>query len=419
MIKLSNDQQIAVDKFLDFLLDDEQEEMAISGAAGTGKSFLTKHLIEVARKNIEFIKYLTNSKNELSVHITSTTNKASKVLADITGEQTRTIHSLLGLRVSQNVQTGKVSLKKSEDSGVIQNALILVDEGSMVNQELLDVIRESTLNCKVLYIGDAYQLAPVFENRCPVFEQVKNQVMLTTPQRQALDSPIITLGNEFRKALDNEQFPKIQEHLCNEIKLLSGSEFKQLVEERFIVKHPINDVRVVAWTNNMVHRYNKHIRSLIIADENYQIGELLLTNEPILDTSGRQAFKTDDITHITKIDFGTEYEVEGWWIQLNDQVTVFQAKNQNEVKTMLNHLAKHKNWKRFFGLKEFFADLRPIHSNTITKSQGSTYNTVFIDLNDVAGNNKWYEIARLMYVAITRASHQVYFYGELPRRLYW
>jgi ATP-dependent exoDNAse (exonuclease V) beta subunit len=38
---------------------------------------------------------------------------------------------------------------------------------------------------------------------------------------------------------------------------------------------------------------------------------------------------------------------------------------------------------------------------------------VFLDLDDISRNNKWHDIARLMYVGLTRATDKVYLYGNL------
>jgi ATP-dependent exoDNAse (exonuclease V) alpha subunit len=93
---------------------------------------------------------------------------------------------------------------------------------------------------------------------------------------------------------------------------------------------------------------------------------------------------------------------------------VFLPKRPHEASAILKQLAKEKNWKDFFDVKEKVADLRPTYACTVHKSQGSTYDNVFIDLYSIGKNNKPNEVARLLYVAVTRASNNVYLYGNLP-----
>ncbi len=424
MIVLSHDQENALNEALAFLIDDnpENNEMSISGPAGTGKTVLTKHLLAAARKQKKMLTLLTEDfTNELSIHLTSTTNKAARVLADATGEEAGTIHSLLGLRVVNNYNTGKTQLKKSSASKVIQNAIIIIDEGSMANEELLQTIRDSTHNCKVIYIGDSYQLAPVFENSCPVFSKVQAQSKLITIQRQAAGSTIIQFANEFRSALDTGVFPEIKSH-GNDVILLDGPGFKAMAKQEFTNMPSYNHARMVAWTNNRVHQYNDYLRNLNVQNPDYQVGEFLLTNNPILKSNGHVIFSTDSIAKITDIEEDERQDIKGWNITLDDSVEVFQAKDQHQVNVYLKKLAaqakRNGKWVHYFNAKEAFADLRPIYACTVNKAQGSTYENVFIDLDDIGRNNKNAEIARLMYTAVTRASHKVYMYGSLPRRLY-
>lgn len=66
-------------------------------------------------------------------------------------------------------------------------------------------------------------------------------------------------------------------------------------------------------------------------------------------------------------------------------------------------------------LKRKFADIRPMYACTVHKSQGSTYDEVFINLTDFkrmyASDPKM--TARLLYVAFSRAKHRVYLTGDI------
>jgi ATP-dependent exoDNAse (exonuclease V) alpha subunit len=57
--------------------------------------------------------------------------------------------------------------------------------------------------------------------------------------------------------------------------------------------------------------------------------------------------------------------------------------------------------------------LRAAYAQTINKSQGSTYDRVFIDLDDLARCSSGDQLARMLYVGFSRARHQVFLTGDL------
>jgi exodeoxyribonuclease V len=416
---LSSDQQAAADMFMDFLTsnDKDKKEFVIAGYSGSGKSTLVGYLIKAAYSKADLLKLLTGKDHKLSIHCSATTNKAADVLGSATLHTSQTIHSLLGLKVKQNINNGTTQLMKTGSYQILHNSLVIIDEASMINKELLKMIRESNIQCKILYVGDPCQLAPVFEDNCPAFNDNIPQALLTTIQRQDNTygvHPITELGEAFRKVVEDKSnpFPKIVPNDVN-IFHLNGPDFKTAIEQVHTGAHDINHSRLLAWSNNKVQQYNAFIRGLYTQSEIFEVGETVQTNQPIV-VNGGTFLSTDASAVITGIWESTEYNIQGHWVELDNVTRVFLANNQNEVKALLNELSKNKDWVTFFQYKDFFADLRAMYASTIHKSQGSTYNTVFIDLADIGRNNKADEVARLLYVGITRATDKVYFYGELP-----
>ena len=62
-------------------------------------------------------------------------------------------------------------------------------------------------------------------------------------------------------------------------------------------------------------------------------------------------------------------------------------------------------WKLFHHFQDSFVDLRSVHAITAHRSQGSTFDTVFVDAKDIKASNDKF---RLLYVACTRARNLVY-----------
>lgn len=82
-------------------------------------------------------------------------------------------------------------------------------------------------------------------------------------------------------------------------------------------------------------------------------------------------------------------------------------------KTNYKHeLAKKRGdaWKKYLSFKDCVVCVDFPHALTVHKSQGSTYENVFLDMEDLGKcADKDYDLyLRLMYVAVSRASDKVY-----------
>ncbi len=413
-MQLTSCQQTAADAFSKFLMSDDKE-FVLAGAGGCGKSFLTKHLIDLADKQCRFIKLIGGNKADLNVSPTATTNKAAAVLKDAIHMDSVTIHSLLGLRVMNDFKTGGTYLKQTKNYEIQQDALIIIDEASMIDDNLLKMIRKSTKNCKVLYVGDKYQLAPVGSSTLPVFDGLLNQYELKSVVRQKAGSAIIQFAQGYRDALDTGKFPQVRSS-GDEILQVDGATFQDMVDKEFALDHlnEENHAKILCWKNETVNGYNQYVRKLYTDSIRLEKDEYVTANVPLLDSNKRVFVKTDEIVKIDWISrIATEYGIDGAWFSIRG-VDVFQPDNFWEAKQLLDGLARKKDWVNFFRMKELFADLRPVHACTVHKSQGSTYDKVFINLSDIGECRDWETVARMMYVAVSRAKKQVVLYGELP-----
>jgi exodeoxyribonuclease-5 len=83
---------------------------------------------------------------------------------------------------------------------------------------------------------------------------------------------------------------------------------------------------------------------------------------------------------------------------------------------LLRYYQNLKNWNRYFHLKNTFPDLRPRDAATVHKAQGSTYESVFIDVGNLSTCHLPNVVSRLLYVGFTRAKNRVILYGELNRK---
>ena len=204
---LTPEQQEACDKFLGFLLS-EEKEFYLFGAAGCGKTFLTQHFIsELVDKYKNTAKMLGLPITDYVIAVTATTNKAVEVLNQgkvFNGDlYVETIYKLLGIVVKEDYSTGKTYLTDTNKQLVIYDSIIFIDECSMLPTQMLNYIRKKTKNCKIIFIGDSYQLAPV--NEKPHWNSTPENVTvsLKTPVRNQNKTSLISLCSQLRKNVDD------------------------------------------------------------------------------------------------------------------------------------------------------------------------------------------------------------------------
>ena len=65
-------------------------------------------------------------------------------------------------------------------------------------------------------------------------------------------------------------------------------------------------------------------------------------------------------------------------------------------------------WGAFWALKEAFHGVRHGYAITAHKSQGSTYDSAFVDFRDMLINRNVVEARRCLYVACTRPKFQLF-----------
>ena len=424
-VTLSPSQETTVEEFRLFLNDPDQSEFLISGFAGSGKSFLVEYLVAVVEREFKVARVIDPTATMKTFFFTATTNKAANVLMGMLNKSTSTIHRLLGLAVQVNYKTGKVSLIKQNQPKDLSYSVVFIDEASMITRDLLKHIQDAGrrfTECKLVYIGDSYQLPPVKENMCPIFQTDIPKHFLTEIQRQVAGSPIIQLSTQYRKMLDDHtlDWPVIIPDNHTVFHYTDNQDWFDIIKQSFMPTHDPDDVKVLAWTNDRVREYNTWIRSFKGQTGDYALDEIVQTNKPII-RNDKVLAPTDSTHRIYSIREIQIDDVDGYHIGLRNLQTggaqmAFQPKNWKDANLVASGYAKNKNWKAFYQIKNEWIDLRAVHAQTVHKSQGSTYRDVFIDLTNIGKNNKWQDVVRLVYVAITRASHQVHIFGNLSNR---
>lgn len=420
---LNQGQQAAADGFFDFLFSSDKE-LIISGPGGVGKSFLMGYLIDEIMPRYEKMCSLLNQPIRFrDVHMTATTNKAAEVLAQATGRPCGTVHSFLGLKVTDDFTTGVSKLSKTNNWKVHQRIILFVDEASMVDTTLLKYIREAMLECKVVFVGDHCQLAPVKEAKPPVFNQGLPMYVLTEPMRNNGQPALMNICQQLRNTVEQGVFNPIQV-VPGVIDLLSDQQMFDELNHNFI--DPEFNGRILAYSNNRVLQYGDFIRKDVrqLPDE-FVKGERLINNSMF--QRGKAAFSVEEEVVVLDVAPTTDfYEIEpGVRLEyrlccLRSDFTVLPdvmvPVDRDHYTKLIKWYAKKKDWQKHYFLKNTFPDLRQRDACTVHKSQGSTYDTTYIDLENLSTCSQSEMGARLMYVAFTRARNRVVLYGGLTKR---
>lgn len=410
-ITLSDGQQTALDRIWQFLLDPNEPVFVLKGYSGCGKSTLIRTLIDRLPGFVRSAKLISPSYKELEVAMTATTNKAAENLADITGMDVKTIHSFLGLRVSTDYKTGKTSLVP-KDRDTRAGYFLFIDEASYIDKDMLDILFKRTANCKIVFVGDPAQLTPVLSSVAPAFQAGFPEVELNQVMRQAEGNPIIKLSTQFRHTVNTGEWLSFQPDGKAVVHLDRAAFIAEIEKEFTRADWKYKDSKILAWTNKCVVSFNHHINNLTSGTPNFQPGDYAVCNSFV--TLGRQSIKTDQTVLIMGISPDLErHGVTGNLFTIEGGLQVFMPKSREEKAKRLKRARATDEYGVAMTIENEWADLRAAFSQTINKSQGSTYDRVYIDLDDVARCNNGNQVARMLYVGASRARHQVFFTGDL------
>ena len=468
----TKDQLSAYLGLLDFINEEYSEndfKRALIGPAGTGKTYLIKALIRNCRLSFSVIG------------LSAPTHKACRVLGEaigISNVKINTLQSDLGLRLNFNVENFNIANPPFDPRGRIKIGdyrLYIVDESSMINRDLCLFLEKvcKSHKCKIIYIGDASQLAPVNEKYSAALRGVKSYV-LNEIVRQEDDNPVRYLLDLLRYDIENKTFnflnyiTKVPERFDDDntkgYKVCTQQEFNTLVYNNFNdveLEKNVDFAKIVAYTNMCVSTWNKFVRNAIIKDADRSVitkNDLILSYTTIVNAFNDAIIKNSEeyILHDVVNYVHPRYELKGFMIKFTaihggrttsplfvlDHTDMFSVNkymqlSQNFIAAAKSASSKLKaqRWKDYYEFKEscllltnivnrqgqllYSRDLDYGFAMTSHKSQGSTFDTVFVDVNDIVFDKRGEiyanveEINRRLYVACSRCRNKLYLkYGK-------
>lgn len=433
--------------FKAFIHDLEAWDMYITGRAGTGKTTDCGTIVQwCLDNNIEHV-------------VCAYTHKACKVLRTKLpgGANVVTLHSYLNKRPTLNTQaTTRKQLHGNVQMSAPEKAkLIIIDEYSMIGERdyadiraLQDEDYDGNAEVKVLWLGDPYQLPPVGDAQA-VIPEGTYQVLLTEIKRQASDNPLGTPLAQLVSYIEG----KPAEPLVSSDNLVRGLDLAEAY-----VKDPTESKVILCYTNEMVQKLNSEIANKAAPEEGdmlfcphtqQMLKFLRVLPKHIVDyidlAFGERLplnTKYRALEHLLKTDYYDFIEVEDEEGNIMVYATVFGHYSYKSLRDSLSHLAtksnqdiqtefgrnmqpaawaklndKHplararaKAWRDFLSFNDCVVCVDFPYAMTVHKSQGSTFDHVYVDTKDIGklADSNWQMYLKLMYVAFSRAAKKVF-----------
>ena len=396
MLQLSEEQIKAKDAILEFLLDSDQQFFVLQGTAGTGKTTLIKEVSKDWANQQQLLKTLDPKYLFTKFTFTATTNKAVQALTNATGYYAKTIHQLLGL----TVRNGQVALANQSELNFV-NTVIVIDECSYIDYRLLEMIESFTKDNKVIFMGDKTQLPPVGYNHSPVFYKEYPTFNLTKQLRQMHSPNIAKYCRDLQTFINTPiDFPAL--NIGNEIEHLSKDGFNKRILQMDAAKS-----KILAIKNRTVNNYNAVLFKAKNGREEFTAKDVVINNHYV------PGLATDEEVTIEHIRYGVDrVGVTGAYVVINNKHYFLPNKVSN-IKKLIKQYTVTGEYSKANAVKNTWVDLRPNFALTIHKSQGSTYDEVFIDLDDMKSIKDLRELAKLLYVAMSRAKYRVILTGDI------
>lgn len=435
-LELTEEQQKVIDAIEIFLKDINQPQwFHFSGHAGCGKTYCLSYFLKKCISNNLEAKY-----NISNTTVSAPTHKAVRVIKNKIGKpgiKCSTIHKLLCLEKDVN-EHGEVKFIQNDGYLKVFSVvrLVVIDECSMISEELYDILVKMLHEfpkLKIIFTGDPAQLPPINEPLSKIFIKFQPNISLSTVVRHG--GGILNTATLVRSEPDKQRHNFIETE--NVRFLLMEEEWFNAICYCFKQN---KDAHVLSWTNKRTNEINKVIRDSIYGSEEASKSEFL-PNEKCIATDyfevGKFVFRTsDEITIINSIVTEVSYTnfnfrisnlvLKVYRLTLNEELHILRVHKdslelyEKTIKKMYSRAKAAKRvskeraiqlWKQFFTFKhKYNSPITYNYSTTCHKAQGSTYDIVFIEHNDITKNRDTVYMNKCLYTAITRAAKLIVFF---------
>ena len=449
LITFNNEQFEGLSK-IKLWLKDKKTFFTLAGYAGTGKSTIIK-------KVLDFYRY--------GVVVSAPTHKAKKVIMNMTNKEGQTLHGLLGLRPDVDLDNfnpndpkfNPIAIPKITDYN-----FVIIDEASMINQELYDLIIDKTRGSrtKVLFMGDPAQIPPIGEKASVVFNQengINEFHQLTKIERQNDTNPLSFIYEALRNNLDKldggfQRITNMNDLGEGATFTVSKRDFRRAILDKYSsddFKKDTDFAKVIAWKNDTIMMSNQVIRKELLSGSKdiVEVGDILMGYRSVSSENQRYNIIENSADYRVMDKSGKEenaYGIQGFIVKIREDLARGTFKFQdvfiidaNDHENLHLYAQMHdffrdmgksnkKMWNKYYEFRRcnllmktidrqknglyrssgdvIVKDLDYGYAITGHKSQGSTYSHAFVMENDINENWMLKERNQIKYVALTRPS---------------
>lgn len=412
-IKLDSAQLDVLSNLINFV-ESRDHTICLKAKAGTGKTTIFSMLYDILFRNNK------------SVVFVAPTNKAKLILNSKKNSNRNavTIHSLLNLRPNLDIMEFDAS-QLSFDFGFVKSKnvptydVLLIDECSMINDDLYNILCSKFKNSKLIFSGDESQLAPI--NQKGISKTFSTKTLSLTKIYRQPESKLYKVL-EYLRHKPLYSFKNVSDEngniiVCdNIVEMIDKYGYLFKVGEDF---EDLSFVKMITYTNNRIDALNKAIRKKLYPEESeYHIREILTGyNSCNYGTQARiENSKDYIITEIhPKIFTFRDIKLNAYQLGLSSSknyfayFTILSRDNpQNELDKLAEVCENLRqkavssksslDWKHFFQLYDSFLtpidltyDNRVIKRKSLDygycisahKSQSSSYSIVLIDMENI------------------------------------
>lgn len=348
----------------------------ITGGAGTGKTTITKAIIE---------SYEAAHPGK-AIHLLAPTSKAARRMKEATGREAHTIHSALKMKTGE----GQLEYSRKLEAG-----LVIVDEFSMVDSFVtLNLFKACDKESTIVLIGDVNQLPSVGPG-CVLSELIRSEKVcinyLRKIMRQDGESPIIANSYQINDGScelefnDYFRFVKADRDSSEEIVL------QTYMDE--VSRYGLSEVAVLAplrkFGDVCADALNEAVQRRLHTNEEQVFvlhGMNFCVGDRVIQTRNSDKASNGDVGFIKAIEPTTDMYGH------KDHLFVIEFEDGETIKYS----------------RQEMNDIDLAYALTVHKSQGSEYKSVIIPL---LGKSRLYK-RNLLYTAVTRAKEKVTIIGD-------